>query len=398
MWESWNAAIKTSPTLPATLSRDDQLWVPAGFLRLSDAGLDEHEHITQANFPPDIKHTQYRITDPARIAAAHDAGIPATKFDPFNRTARSLHTDGMFDATGGYVLASKACAWTLHLCALAGVKLRLGPSHRYVSHTTTSKSATITGLTTADGTHHPATLLILATGGWTPSLLPATHPLLETTAGTVLTVRIPRATRPDLWAKYDPATFPVWSWKMASYGKSANRTSVGGLYGFPRTPDGVVKFGFRGAKWTDYSHRDGGSGALVSYPRTGGGEVPRAAMEVVEAFCAENLPELLELPVETARLCWYTDSVDNDFLIDYVPGVEGLVVASGGSGHGFKFLPVLGREVVGVVEGRASECARAWAWRGRPEGVANGLEEGPGGWRTLDRQTMTRGWGKAAEA
>jgi len=43
-------------------------------------------------------------------------------------------------------------------------------------------------------------------------------------------------------------------------------------------------------------------------------------------------------------MCWYTDSVDNSFVIDYVPGYnQSLFVASGGSGHGFKFLPVLGK-------------------------------------------------------
>ena len=42
-------------------------------------------------------------------------------------------------------------------------------------------------------------------------------------------------------------------------------------------------------------------------------------------------------------MCWYTDSLDNSFVIDYVPGYADTVfVASGGSGHGFKFLPVLG--------------------------------------------------------
>lgn len=42
-------------------------------------------------------------------------------------------------------------------------------------------------------------------------------------------------------------------------------------------------------------------------------------------------------------MCWYIDSLDNSFIIDYVPGYsKTLFVASGGSGHGFKFLPVLG--------------------------------------------------------
>ncbi|KAK0637800.1 L-pipecolate oxidase [Lasiodiplodia hormozganensis] len=414
IWESWNSSISSSsPTsLPTNLHPTDTIWVPAGFLRLSDNGLDEHEAITQRNFPAAIKHTQYHINDASRAAdAVSRDGIPATKLDPFGRRARGLPVDGVLDATGGYVLASKACAWALHLCAAAGVKLRLGPEQgRYVRHATgvspTTGKRCVTGVVTADGTTHPASLVVVACGGWTPALLPDADELLETTAGSVLTVRIPKDERPDLWDKFAPENFPVWSWKMASYGKNAggeNRTSVGGLYGFPRTPDGVVKFGFRGAKWTNYAHeRDDGSGKKkkkVSFPKTGGGEVPEKAMEVVEKFCEENLPDLLTLPIETARLCWYTDSVDNDFLVDYVPGTEGLVVCSGGSGHGFKFLPVLGSKVVEVIEGKKdSEYVKAWRWRERPTDKANGLEEGPSGWRTLDKQRMVNGWkdGKVA--
>lgn len=41
------------------------------------------------------------------------------------------------------------------------------------------------------------------------------------------------------------------------------------------------------------------------------------------------------------RMCWYSDSVDENFLIDFYPGVDGLLVASGDSGHGFKVCNVL---------------------------------------------------------
>ncbi|KAF2140328.1 uncharacterized protein K452DRAFT_230780 [Aplosporella prunicola CBS 121167] len=391
VWQEWNEQVKTSVILPSHVSNTDQLWVNSGFLRLSDNGLDEHEHITQENFPAEIRHTQYRITDPQRVADAAKNGIPVTKFDPFDRRARELSTDGMFDGTGGYILASKACSWALHLCKQHGVKLRLGPSYRFTT-CNYSCSGSVTGVTTADGTLHPASLVIVACGGWTPSLVPESDTIIEATAGSVLTVRLPK-NREDLWKKFDPENFPVWSWKMSSYTKDVNRTSVGGLYGFPRTPDGIVKFGFRGAKWTNYTHVRSGDGRLVSYPKTGEQEVPEPAMEVVQKFCEVNLPELVQLPVEKGRMCWYTDSTDNEFLIDFVPDRKGLMVATGGSGHGFKFLPVLGTKVVDIIEGKNTEFTRAFSWRQRPAaGSANGLEEGPEGWRTLDKQKMTSQW------
>ncbi|KAK8245687.1 FAD dependent oxidoreductase [Phyllosticta capitalensis] len=423
-WDEWNEAVKSAADLPPNVSNEDKLWVQAGFLRLSDDGLDEDEHMTQRNFPSEIKSTQYRITDAQRQSEAAEDGIPRTKLDPFDRFARCLPTDGILDATGGYVLASKACSWALHLCRQAGVKLRLGAPHKFISYTTCPSSGVITGLTTADGTHHRASLLIVAGGGYTPSLVPSASSFLETTAGSILTVRLPRE-RQDLWNKYSSDNFPVWSWKMSSYdpqkGINVADTSVGGLYGFPRTPDGTIKFGFRGAKWTNFAfsaeenkkhsktetgvetadspeqraaHDNPDKLSYPTYPLTP--QIPQRALAVIQSFIRTNMPDLLSLPIDTLRLCWYTDSVDNDFVIDYVPHVPGLMVASGGSGHGFKFLPVLGSKVLDVIERRETEYTKAWKWRSdkmeEEESNRNGLEEGPQGWRTLDRQVMVGGW------
>ena len=59
----------------------------------------------------------------------------------------------------------------------------------------------------------------------------------------------------------------------------------------------------------------------------------------------------------------YCDSVDGDFLIDRDPERDGLVVASGGSGHAFKFAPLLGEIVADVLEGRANRWADRFRWR-----------------------------------
>lgn len=75
-------------------------------------------------------------------------------------------------------------------------------------------------------------------------------------------------------------------------------------------------------------------------------------------------------------------------MIDFVPGIEGLMVCNGGSGHGFKFLPILGSHVVDVIERKETEYTRLFSWRGVPEGERNGLEEGSKGWRVLGKQGM----------
>lgn len=379
-WERWNREIASSRDLPESLSNADKLWDRCGFLRIGTQ-YDQHEIDTQNNFPEDIKHTQYRISDNKKIEEAVRSGIAKSKLDPFHRAERGLATDGMLDMTAGYTLASKACTYALHLCQKAGVHLHLGPSIGTFESFLTARDR-VTGICTSDGKQHHGALVMVAAGGWTPSLVPQVTSLLETTAGSVLTIQLPPS-RQDLWDKYAPANFPVWSWKNDDY--TRNGTSNGGFYGFPRTPDGLIKFGFRGAKWTNYTFTSP-DGKKISYPKTDFDEVPERALEVVRQFCAENMPDLLDLELQRGRLCWYTDSVNNSFLIDHVPGRPGLMVASGGSGHGFKFLPVLGRHVVDVVEHKETEYSRLFAWRDVPEGKRNGLEEGPEGWRTLDKQ------------
>lgn len=380
-WEAWNQQISNSTDLPQGLSTSDKLWDNCGFLRIGNT-FDEHEVETQANFPADIKHTQYRVNDPQRVQDATKDGIPKEKLDPFNRQVRGLQTDGMLDMTAGFVLASKACSFALHLCRKAGVSFHLGAG-RGEFRSFIKRDDTVIGITTVDGTSHTASLVVVAAGGWTPSLVPQADRLLETTAGSIVIFQLPKE-RKDLWDKYDPERFPVWSWKMDTYRPG---TSTGGLYGLPRTPDGIVKFGFRGAKWTNYTWKTTEVGRKVSYPKTDLDQIPEKAFDTVRAFCKENMQDLLGLDMYRGRLCWYTDSVDNSFLIDQVPGSPGLMVAGGGSGHGFKFLPVLGKHVVDVIEDKDTEYTRLFSWRDVPS-HANGLEEGPSGWRTLDKQAL----------
>ncbi|CAK4032624.1 L-saccharopine oxidase [Lecanosticta acicola] len=392
-WQRWNRELAQEQQdddvqLPDCLKGDDvKLWHNCGFVRLSGnegggGGLEPSEIETQKNFPERIKYTQYRVSDAKWREDALRDGLPPTKIDPFDRLGRGLPVDGILDMTAGFVLASRACAWALHLCVKSGgVKTYLGEEFGLRSFLKTGD--TVTGIITAGMERHSADLVLVACGGWTPSLLPDVDRLLETTGGSVLSIQLPKH-RQDLWDKYAEEKFPVWSWNTGSYKPHA---TVGGIYGLPRTPEGIVKIAFRGAKWTSYTRRSS-VGEKVSYPQTDMDKIPAEAMRVLQTFCAENLPDLLELDLSKCRLCWYTDSVDNDFLIDHVAGTRGLVVASGGSGHGFKFLPVLGEHVVDVLEGKDTEYTRLFRWRRVPEGERNGLEEGPEGWRTLDRQRL----------
>lgn len=53
----------------------------------------------------------------------------------------------------------------------------------------------------------------------------------------------------------------------------------------------------------------------------------------------------------------------HDFLITPHPHCEGLYVATGGSFHGWKFLPVIGDYIVDMLHGLlGADYANRWAW------------------------------------
>lgn len=77
------------------------------------------------------------------------------------------------------------------------------------------------------------------------------------------------------------------------------------------------------------------------------------------------IPSLRDRPFASSRLCWYTDTPTGDYIVDHHPSWKGVFVVTGGSGHGYKFLPLFGEKVVDRIMGKGSEEMREkWMWRG----------------------------------
>ena len=83
----------------------------------------------------------------------------------------------------------------------------------------------------------------------------------------------------------------------------------------------------------------------------------------------ELIPWLAEREFDRTRICWYTDTTKGDFIIDYHPDFIGLFVTTGGSGHAFKFMPVIGRRIVDALQRKLeASYQKLWSW---PEQKAN---------------------------
>lgn len=217
------------------------------------------------------------------------------------------HTDGYFNPIGGFAESGNVVAQLAREAAAAGVVLREGAQVSGV-HFVGSVAA---GLI-VDGQVVKGDRVVVAAGAWTPTLLPELAADLRAVGQPVFHLR-----------PADPALFAAEQFPV--FGADISRT---GYYGFPVTADGIVKIANHGV------------GRVVD-PR-GPREVSAAQEEALRAFLRGTFPDLADAPLAGTRLCVYGDSHDEHFWIARDPAREGLTVAAGGSGHGFKFAPVLG--------------------------------------------------------
>jgi len=66
-------------------------------------------------------------------------------------------------------------------------------------------------------------------------------------------------------------------------------------------------------------------------------------IESCREFFRRFIPGLAGAEVRETRVCLYNNTPDDDFVIDWHPEFENVLIVTGFSGHGFKFGPVVGR-------------------------------------------------------
>ena len=101
-------------------------------------------------------------------------------------------------------------------------------------------------------------------------------------------------------------------------------------------------------------------------------DVPKEGQEACREALQTLLPKMCDRPFVLTRVCWYYDTPTGDFIIDRHPDYSGIFIATGGSGHGFKFAPIIGEKIVDGIEGKLETDLRtSWAW---PKAVPNFCE------------------------
>jgi glycine/D-amino acid oxidase-like deaminating enzyme len=248
-------------------------------------------------------------------AAAITARFPAYR--------PGLYVDGYLHREGGWAESGAAVAQLVRDAIDAGVTVR---GDCAIDRLVDGGALAGDELITADAT-------VVCAGAWTPKLVPDLAPFLRATGQPVFHLR------PADPAPFDPARFPV-------FGADIART---GYYGFPVNRDGIVKIANHGA----------GIDLAPDDPRT----VTPAQEASLRALLIDSLPALAAAPIVHRRLCVYCDTRDADFWIARHPARTDLTVATGGSGHGFKFAPVLGELIADAALGRTNRFSHKFRWR-----------------------------------
>jgi sarcosine oxidase len=116
----------------------------------------------------------------------------------------------------------------------------------------------------------------------------------------------------------------------------------GRLPGWADFNGGDIYYGFPDLESRGFKIAHDAHGPAID-PDSGDRTPSPEALADVRAFMARRFPRLAERPLSEARVCQYENSSNGDFLIDRHPRWENVVLVGGGSGHGFKHGPAVGR-------------------------------------------------------
>ncbi len=241
-----------------------------------------------------------------------------------------LYRDGVLELDAGYAESGRVIATLVGRARSLGIELREGVRLSRLDES----DDRVSGIVLDDGQRIAADSVVMAVGAWTPYLLPFTKKFFRANGQPVFHLE-PR--QPELFASQ---RFPVFG---------ADITTTG-YYGFPVNRDGVVKIA---------NH---GPGREMS-PESPKRAVTAEDQGNLREFLSSTFPLLADAPIVYSRVCMYCDTHDGHFWIAPDPDRQGLVIAAGDCGHGFKFAPVLGEIIADAVEGKDSPLLAKFRWR-----------------------------------
>lgn len=294
-WERWNA------------ESADKLYHQTGSLMLTQeamaagtAAYEGYQMLLKRNHQP----IRLNSDDIARRFPVWKAGV---------------FTDGYFCAAGGYAESERVLAWLMQLAEVEGVALYAGQTaESLVMH-----NGRVIGIRTQEEQTFNAAHVIIATGAWSPLLVPELSPLMQVSGHPVFHLKTADTTL------FTPPHFAVFT---ANIGQSI-------WHGYPICPkEGIIKISQHTAGQRLHPSHD----ARI---------VNDVDIRTLRTFLDNALPSLRESAISYTRRCLACDTADGQLWIGNHPAKAGLTVAAGGNSHGFMLAPILGEMIADTVEG-----------------------------------------------
>ena len=252
--------------------------------------------------------------------AAHQYNIP---LDILTHEAANIrypmihcphHFQILFEPDAGFVTPEKAIA----LYASDAIQRNADIRGREKVLEWKKENSAITVITNRNT--YRADRLIICAGAWSGKVIPSLPAKLK------VTKQIVGWMKPKKWNDFSLGNFPCWF-----LGDDDGNM----FYGFPILP--AKDFGGPvGLKLALHKH-----GAEVD-PDHVDRNIQQEDEEILRNILKKYMPDAAGNTL-TLKSCLYTNSEDENFIIDHLPGYDGKVtIASGFSGHGFKFASVIG--------------------------------------------------------
>ncbi|KAH8660145.1 FAD dependent oxidoreductase [Xylariales sp. PMI_506] len=224
---------------------------------------------------------------------------------------------GYWNESSGWADAEGAIRFLAHQCSLAGVSFITGARGTVTSLLRDGKR--VVGVQTKAQVELHCDLLILATGAWTAQLLN----MSQVSVSTAQPVGFMQLT-PEEAAELSKC--PV----MINFST--------GWFAFPPTPGTHILKMARHGYGYETPRQTPGTRGLISTPdlnkdNSVSNYIPEEADDALRAGLALFLPKFKDRPFIRRRMCWYTDTVKGNFIVDDHPDYDNLFLATGGSGQ-----------------------------------------------------------------
>src|SRR5579885_463547 len=226
----------------------------------------------------------------------------------------------VYQPEGGFIASERAIAAHVRAAQSAGAEIH---ARERVLEWTPRADRGVSVIT--DKGRYEASTLILTAGAWMGEMVPRLGGL-AVPERQVLAWLHPH--RPEL---FEPARFPVFNVAVEE----------GRYYGLPI-------FEVPGFKFGRYHHR----GETVTSPDGLRREPDAEDERMLREFADRYFPDGAG-PTMALRVCMFTNTPDEDFIIDRMRGFPQVLIASPCSGHGYKFCSVIGEILAEMaVDGR----------------------------------------------